>query len=164
MPSGTNFSEVETFSWNIYLQNYSPPTLLRPNPCLYKICNFCLDIVLLLLALLQFQLKYFQALWSWPLAAIALAISPENLIPPSAMTGTSCSFKADTTLAIAEICGTPTPVTILVVHIEPGPMPTFNCNLHQLLLILRLLLRLLHFLLLIATQDSLFLFEQQLFQ
>ena len=25
---------------------------------------------------------------------------------------------------IAEICGTPTPATILVVQIEPGPIPT----------------------------------------
>ena len=61
-------------------------------------------------------------------AAIALAMSPENLMPPSAMTGTSLSFRADTTLAIAEICGTPTPVTILVVHIEPGPMPTLMAS------------------------------------
>ena len=55
-------------------------------------------------------------------------MSPENLIPPSAMTGVSLSFKADTTFATAEICGTPTPVTILVVHIEPGPIPTLTAS------------------------------------
>ena len=27
---------------------------------------------------------------------------------------------------MAEICGTPTPVTTLVVQIEPGPIPTFT--------------------------------------
>ena len=56
---------------------------------------------------------------------MAFAISPENLIPPSAMTGIFFLPIALTTFAIAEICGTPTPVTILVVQIDPGPIPTF---------------------------------------
>ena len=56
-------------------------------------------------------------------AAIALAKSPENLIPPSAMTGIPFFFMLETTSAIAVIWGTPTPVTILVVQMEPGPIP-----------------------------------------
>ncbi|WP_444978798.1 IMP dehydrogenase, partial [Acinetobacter ursingii] len=36
-----------------------------------------------------------------------------------------CSFSAEATLSIAEICGTPIPATIRVVQIEPGPIPTF---------------------------------------
>ena len=63
-----------------------------------------------------------------PPAAIALAISPENLIPPSAMTGISFFFKASVTSATAVICGTPTPVTTLVVQIDPGPIPTFTAS------------------------------------
>ena len=61
-------------------------------------------------------------------AAIALAKSPENLIPPSAMTGIPFFFMLETTSAIAVIWGTPTPVTILVVQIEPGPIPTFTAS------------------------------------
>ena len=57
-------------------------------------------------------------------AAKALTISPENFIPPSEMILTFLLFKARFTSMIAEICGTPIPATILVVHIDPGPMPT----------------------------------------
>ena len=49
-------------------------------------------------------------------------------MPPSAISGTPVSFKAAATLAIAEICGTPTPVTTRVVQIEPGPIPTFTAS------------------------------------
>ncbi|KAF5036557.1 hypothetical protein DSECCO2_573810 [anaerobic digester metagenome] len=47
-------------------------------------------------------------------------------MPPSAITGTPASRATSATLAIAETCGTPTPATILVVQMEPGPMPTFS--------------------------------------
>ena len=57
-------------------------------------------------------------------AASALARSPEYLMPPSAITGTSAFFAASTASMIAVSCGTPTPATIRVVQIEPGPMPT----------------------------------------
>ena len=57
-------------------------------------------------------------------AAIAFAISPENLIPPSAIIPMSESFIACFISNIAVICGTPIPAIILVVHIEPGPIPT----------------------------------------
>src|SRR6201996_6901599 len=59
-------------------------------------------------------------------AASALLMSPEKRTPPSPMTGTPEPFSASDTLEIAVICGTPTPATIRVVQIEPGPMPTFT--------------------------------------
>ena len=59
-------------------------------------------------------------------AAIALAMSPEKRIPPSAMTGIPVPSSASTASETAVICGTPTPVTIRVVQIEPGPIPTFT--------------------------------------
>ena len=51
-------------------------------------------------------------------------MSPVYLIPPSAITGI-LFFTALQTSIIADNCGTPTPATILVVQIEPGPIPTF---------------------------------------
>src|SRR6186997_1231360 len=59
-------------------------------------------------------------------AAIALATSPEYLMPPSAMIGTLPA--AATQSAIAVSCGTPTPATIRVVQIEPGPTPTLTAS------------------------------------
>jgi len=59
-------------------------------------------------------------------AANALAISPEKRIPPSAITGMPVPSNASTASEIAVICGTPTPVTIRVVQIEPGPIPTLT--------------------------------------
>ena len=47
-------------------------------------------------------------------------------MPPSAMSGTPEPFSALATLSIAMICGTPTPATMRVVQIEPGPRPTFT--------------------------------------
>jgi hypothetical protein len=47
-------------------------------------------------------------------------------MPPSAMQGTPEPSRAEATFWIAVICGTPTPATILVVQIEPGPIPTFT--------------------------------------
>ncbi|MCY1286493.1 hypothetical protein D9M70_354690 [compost metagenome] len=47
-------------------------------------------------------------------------------MPPSAISGTPLPASAAATLATAEICGTPTPATIRVVQIEPGPMPTLT--------------------------------------
>ena len=58
--------------------------------------------------------------------AIAFTISPESLIPPSAMIATLCFLATSYTLYIADSCGTPTPATTLVVQIEPGPTPTFS--------------------------------------
>ena len=57
-------------------------------------------------------------------AASALARSPEYLMPPSAITGVLAFFAASTASMMAVSCGTPTPATIRVVQIEPGPMPT----------------------------------------
>ena len=59
-------------------------------------------------------------------AAIAFAISPENLIPPSAIIPISLPFKASLILKIAVICGIPIPAIIRVVQIDPGPIPTFT--------------------------------------
>ena len=58
--------------------------------------------------------------------ARALVISPEYLIPPSAITGISYSLATFTQSIMADICGTPTPVTTLVVQMEPGPIPTLT--------------------------------------
>ena len=57
-------------------------------------------------------------------AAIALARSPEYLMPPSAITGVPVCCAASTASVIAVSCGTPTPAITRVVQIEPGPMPT----------------------------------------
>src|SRR2546429_6915189 len=59
-------------------------------------------------------------------AASALEMSPEYLIPPSAMSGTSVPCAARAASMIAVNCGTPAPVTTRVVQIDPGPMPTFK--------------------------------------
>ena len=59
-------------------------------------------------------------------AANALAKSPEKRIPPSAITGIPRLFMAAAASETAVICGTPTPVTIRVVQIEPGPIPTLT--------------------------------------
>ena len=45
-------------------------------------------------------------------------------MPPSAITGMSGFCAASTASMIAVSCGTPTPATMRVVQIEPGPMPT----------------------------------------
>ena len=59
-------------------------------------------------------------------AASAFVTSPENLMPPSAISGTPLLVVARATSAIAVICGTPAPDTTRVVQIDPGPMPTFT--------------------------------------
>ena len=61
-------------------------------------------------------------------AASALVMSPENLIPPSAISGTPCRCAARAHIAIAVTCGTPMPVTTRVVQIDPGPMPTLTAS------------------------------------
>ncbi len=61
-------------------------------------------------------------------AAIALAMSPEKRMPPSAISGTPCGASAAAMFATALICGTPTPATMRVVQIEPGPMPTLTAS------------------------------------
>jgi len=45
-------------------------------------------------------------------------------MPPSAITGMFDFLAASTASMIAVSCGTPTPATMRVVQIEPGPMPT----------------------------------------
>src|SRR3569623_667382 len=59
-------------------------------------------------------------------AARAFATSPEYLMPPSAMIATPEPFAAATDSEIAVSCGTPTPATMRVAQIEPGPTPTFT--------------------------------------
>src|SRR5216683_1324241 len=59
-------------------------------------------------------------------AASAFEMSPEYLMPPSAMIATSVPFAALAASMMAVSCGTPAPVTTRVVQIEPGPMPTFS--------------------------------------
>ena len=61
-------------------------------------------------------------------AAMAFTISPVYRIPPSLMMPTFLFFKAMAASITAVICGTPVPATILVVHIDPGPIPTFTAS------------------------------------
>ena len=61
-------------------------------------------------------------------AAIALIISPENLIPPSEIILIFFFFNFFFTFESAVICGTPIPAIILVVQIEPGPIPTLTMS------------------------------------
>ena len=61
-------------------------------------------------------------------AARALARSPEYLMPPSAITGTFDPSAARAASITAVSWGTPTPATMRVVQIEPGPMPTFTAS------------------------------------
>ena len=61
-----------------------------------------------------------------PPAAIALAMSPEYLIPPSAIMGTSYSAATCAASNTAVTWGTPIPATTRVVQMEPGPMPIFT--------------------------------------
>ena len=44
-------------------------------------------------------------------------------MPPSAINGVGEFFIASLIDNIAVICGTPIPAMILVVHMEPGPIP-----------------------------------------
>jgi hypothetical protein len=61
-------------------------------------------------------------------AAIAFATSPENLIPPSATIGTPWRSATRAQSEMALIWGTPTPATIRVVQMLPGPMPTLTAS------------------------------------
>src|SRR5699024_6055438 len=61
-------------------------------------------------------------------AASALMISPEYLIPPSAITGTPYFSASSAQSWTAVICGTPTPATTRVVQIDPGPIPTLTID------------------------------------
>ena len=63
-------------------------------------------------------------------AANALTRSPEVLMPPSAITGIGmpAACRPATLSMIAVSCGTPKPVTIRVVQIDPGPMPTLMAS------------------------------------
>jgi hypothetical protein len=49
-------------------------------------------------------------------------------MPPSAMTTWPVRSAASAQSMIAVICGTPTPATIRVVQIEPGPIPTLTAS------------------------------------
>jgi hypothetical protein len=61
-------------------------------------------------------------------AASAFTRSPENLMPPSAITGTPWRLATCAVSSTAVNCGTPTPATTRVVQIEPGPTPTFTAE------------------------------------
>ena len=61
-------------------------------------------------------------------ATMAFAMSPEYCRPPSAISGTPAGLHASDASWIAVICGAPTPVTMRVVQIEPGPTPTFTAS------------------------------------
>lgn len=56
--------------------------------------------------------------------AMALGMSPEYLMPPSAITVTPYLSASFAQSLIAVSCGTPIPAITRVVQMEPGPMPT----------------------------------------
>ena len=58
--------------------------------------------------------------------AIAFATSPDEVMPPSAITGTPWRIATSATSKTAVTCGTPTPATTRVVQIEPGPTPALR--------------------------------------
>ena len=49
-------------------------------------------------------------------------------MPPSLIIPIFLFFKAAAASITAVICGTPVPATIRVVHIDPGPIPTFTAS------------------------------------
>ncbi len=55
--------------------------------------------------------------------ASAFTMSPEYLMPPSAISGTPWRRQTSAASMTAVSCGTPTPATMRVVQIEPGPTP-----------------------------------------
>ena len=66
-------------------------------------------------------------------AAIAFATSPDDVIPPSAITGTPCRAATSATSWIAVTCGTPTPATTAscrsschALSAIPGPDPDLH--------------------------------------
>src|ERR1700722_9179597 len=61
-------------------------------------------------------------------AAMALTTSPLVRMPPSAIEGIPCSLQAADVSITAVNCGTPTPATIRVVQMLPGPMPIFTAS------------------------------------
>ena len=61
-------------------------------------------------------------------ATRAFTISPVYRIPPSAITGIPLFFNMLAASITALNCGTPAPVTMRVVQIEPGPTPTFTAS------------------------------------
>jgi hypothetical protein len=61
-------------------------------------------------------------------APIAFAMSPDDVMPPSAISGTSWSTVACAQSWIAVTCGTPTPATMRVVQLLPGPTPAFTAS------------------------------------
>ena len=61
-------------------------------------------------------------------AAKAFIISPENFIPPSEIILIFFFFNFFLISKIAVICGTPMPAINRVVHIDPGPIPTFTIS------------------------------------
>ena len=58
--------------------------------------------------------------------ASAFAMSPDDLIPPSAMIGTPALSATLNTSVIEVTLGTPNPVLTLVVQREPPPIPTLR--------------------------------------
>ena len=61
-------------------------------------------------------------------AAIALTMSPEYVMPPSAITGTPSRRARRVVCQIAESCGMPAPLITRVVQIDPAPTPTLMAS------------------------------------
>ena len=61
-------------------------------------------------------------------AAMAFTMSPEYVMPPSAITGRSSCCARRVVNQMADSCGMPAPLTTRVVQIEPAPTPTFTAS------------------------------------
>src|SRR5262249_61719186 len=61
-------------------------------------------------------------------AASALVMSPEYLMPPSAITGIFASAAVREASMMAVGCGTPAPVTVRGVQVDPGPTPALTAS------------------------------------
>ena len=61
-------------------------------------------------------------------AAMALTMSPEYVMPPSAITGMPSRRARRVVCQIADSCGMPAPLMTRVVQIDPAPTPTLTAS------------------------------------
>src|SRR5574344_1501154 len=122
-PSGTYFVEPIPFFWKYRSLEF--PEVMTPRDPMPRYCLYLLPLTMIVLpGASSVPANMLPIITDEAPATIALATSPLYLTPPSAMTGTPAGSATSHTFAMAVTCGTPTPATIRVVQIEPGPMPT----------------------------------------
>ena len=110
----------------VHICLYCLPPLHPENPSLCKLYMFCPDKAPSSPGLSSVPAKRPPIITQLAPAAMAFVISPEYLMPPSAIIGMPAASATSEHSFIAVNCGTPAPATILVVQIDPGPTPTFT--------------------------------------